>query len=84
VHRGQLELCFKVVPGPKPGAEKAHMKLVRPGEPLSIGAAGTFVEVLSGLDPGDRIVAAGGEGLKDGDSIEAEGEASSAKTEEKK
>ena len=84
VHRGQLELCFKVVPGPKPGAEKVHMKLVRLGEPLSAGAAGAFVEVLSGLDPGDRIVAGGGERLEDGDRIEAAGEAPSVRTEEKK
>ena len=84
VHRGQLELCFKVVPGTKPGSEKVHMKLVRPGEPLSTGGVGAFVEILSGLDPGDRIVAGGGERLEDGDRIEAAGEAPSVRTEEKK
>jgi len=84
VRRGQLELCFKVIQGPKPEAQKVAMKLVRVGEPLSAGSPGALVEILSGLEPGDRIVLSGGEALKDGDWIAAEGETPSAKSEEKK
>ncbi len=58
VRRGQLHLVFVVEEG------HARMRLVKVGRPL-----GAEVELLSGVQPGDRVVSAGAESLRDGQPV---------------
>jgi RND family efflux transporter MFP subunit len=48
----------------------ARRKTVKPGRQ----AAGGLVEIVEGLQPGDRLIVAGREGLQDGDRIRVTGE----------
>ncbi len=67
VTRGQLELVFVVVPE----SARAEMRLVRLGEPIPDGAgAPVDIEVLSGLEAGERVVRAGDASLRDGARVE--------------
>lgn len=63
VTRGQLESVFVVDDG-----AVARLRLVTTGR-----AAGDRVEVLSGLEPGERIVVGGAERLSDGRRVEPRG-----------
>ncbi len=79
VRRGQLDLVFAVVPGASAAERRARLKLVRVGPPLDrealelpaeADAVARPVEILAGLEPGEEIVASGGEDLRDGDVLE--------------
>ncbi len=68
VRRGQLEFVFTAIEDEK----RVRLTLVRSGLVIPAPSEGTAkVEVLSGLDPGARVVASGAGDLRDGDPIEA-------------
>ncbi|MBL9134536.1 MAG: efflux RND transporter periplasmic adaptor subunit [Verrucomicrobiales bacterium] len=58
VVRGQLEQVFAV------NQERAQLRLVRTGKRL-----GAEVEILSGVDPGEKVVIEGAKGLVDGQKV---------------
>jgi RND family efflux transporter MFP subunit len=58
---GQMERVFVIVEG------RAQLRLVRTGT-----RSGDFVEVLSGLDAGERIIAAPTAALRDGQAVEVQ------------
>lgn len=59
--RGQMELVWVVAEG------RAHLRLVKSGKRFG----GDF-EILSGLEPGERVVVSGGKLLKDGQPVVAQ------------
>lgn len=58
VQRGQLEIVFVVA------SQRAQLHLVKTGKRVE-----SEVEILSGLDPGDRVVIDGAEHLTDGQAV---------------
>jgi RND family efflux transporter MFP subunit len=59
VQRGQLEMVFVVL------EDRAQLRLVKTGKRIA-----DQVEVISGLDPGERIVTEGAKQLRDGQPVE--------------
>src|SRR5438876_346872 len=65
---------------PSPLQVRAYVRLedgphVRPGMMVRVeAAAGEFADIVSGLTPADKLIAAGRDGLRDGDRIRVTGE----------